>query len=315
MRIRFLTIFIISFAAAASCCRGQGGPCHPSVSGRLRIIPLRSRIFHNERKLRVWIPPGYDDLYNISKKYKVLYLLDGQDVFDVCTAEDHHEMHADETLTQLISAGKIDPIIAVGVDAGSPIDSRGKPTDGGVQRAVEYLPFPDPDVPAVRAVKGQKFGAFMQHEVMPLVAANFRILTGPSNTAIWGASYGAVAALYALINRPDLFGAGDVESPAIQVGNGQMMRDTEFLVQGPSRIVFGVGTEEVSDFPGAEVINSAIVQEVRVLADHLRAVAISPPQVRLTVSEGAKHTQEDFGDRFGSALVFLYAPDSASKRR
>ena len=307
MRSQVLFVLVAGFTVALSA-HAQEKPCHPTVAGQLHLISLTSRTFHNERKLRVWTPPGYDHRLNAAKKYKVLYLLDGQNVFDVCTAEDHVEMGADETLTQLISVGKMDPIIAVGVDAGSPIDSTGKVTDGGVQRAVEYLPFPDPNIPSVRAVQGQKFGAFMQDEVMPLVAANFRVLTGPRNTAIWGASYGAVAALYALIQRPDLFGSGDIESPAVQAGNGQMLRDTESLVEGPSRIVFGVGTAEVSaNFPGAEDVNAAIVRQVKILADHLRAVAISPPEVKLTVSEGAKHTMQDFGERFGSAIR-LYGP-------
>lgn len=306
MRIPILVAFFASLAIALAS-DAQENPCHPTISGHLRLISLSSRIFHNERKLRVWLPPEYDDASKAAKKYKVLYLLDGQNAFDACTAENHVEMRADETLTQLITTGGIDPIIAVGIDAGSPIDSRGEPTDGGSQRAVEYLPFPDPNIPAVREVQGPKFDTFVEDEVMPLVAANFRVLTGPKNTSVWGASYGAVAALYALIHRPDLFGSGDIESPAVQAGNGQMMRDTEYLVEGPSRVVFGVGTAEVSaSFPGAAGINAAIVREVKVLANHLQQVAISPPEVKLMVIEGATHTARDFGERFGPALLFLY---------
>jgi enterochelin esterase-like enzyme len=95
---------------------GQEISCKSTVVGQLDIVPVASRIFNNSRVLRVRAPPGYDDAANATKKYKVIYLLDGQDAFDACTAEDHVEMHADETLTRLITSGKTEPIIAVGVD-------------------------------------------------------------------------------------------------------------------------------------------------------------------------------------------------------
>ncbi len=287
---------------------GHEMSCKSTVVGHLDIVPLASRVFDNSRALRVWVPPGYDDAANATKKYKVIYLLDGQDAFDACTAEDHVEMHADETLTRLITSGKIEPIIAVGVDSGSQIDRAGVATDGEAQRAREYLPYPDPNIPTVQDVQGQKFGLFMQTEVMRLVESRYRALTGPRNTSIWGASYGGIAALNALIQRPDLFGSGDIESPAIQAGNGQVLRDTELLVEGPSRVALGVGTQEVgSVFPGAAEINAGIVREVELLANHLRSIAISPPKVQLTVGQGATHSAADFGDRFESALLFLYS--------
>jgi predicted alpha/beta superfamily hydrolase len=303
-----MLLFLMGYAVVGSS-PAHGAPCKSTIVGHVDTVSLKSRTYHNERMLRVWTPPGYDNPANAALKYKVIYLLDGQDAFDVCTAEDHLEMRADETLTALITAGQMEPIIAVGVDGGSPIDVNGQTTDGGAQRAREYLPYPDPNIPTVRDVEGSRFGGFMEDEVMPLVAAHYRILQGPRNTAIWGASYAGVAALYALIQRPDLFGSGDIESPAIQVGNGQMIRDTQSLVEGPTRVAFGVGTAELdAKFPGAEAINHAIVLQVTLLANHLREVAIAPPRVLLTVREGARHNATSFGDRFEVALLFLYAP-------
>ena len=107
------------------------------------VFPLVSRVFHNTRMLRVWLPPGYGDAANATKKYKVMYMLDGQSLFDACTAFMHEEMRADETLTELIMAGKMEPIIVVGVDNGSIENAKGENDDGGVQRAREYIPYPD----------------------------------------------------------------------------------------------------------------------------------------------------------------------------
>ena len=230
-----------------------GGACGCISAGEPELFPVAADV------LRVWPPPGYGDAANATRKYKVMYMLDGQSLFDACTAFMHEEMRADETLTELITAGKMEPIIVVGVDNGSTENAKGENEDGGLQRTREYIPYPDPVFnPSVKDVVGDEFAGFMETEVMPAVAAKYRVLTGPTNTAIEGVSYGGVAAVYALIRRPDLFGAGSIESPSMQVGNGQMLRDTVSLFAGPRRVAFGVGTAEATDeMPNAAVLNAA----------------------------------------------------------
>jgi enterochelin esterase-like enzyme len=127
----------------------QEPPCQPTGVGHLEIFPLVSKVFHNTRSLRVWLPPGYGDAANAQRKYKVLYLLDGQSLFDACTAFVHEEMRADETLTELTTAGKIEPIIVVGVDNGSVEKAKGENEDEGLQRTREYIPCPRPYIQSV----------------------------------------------------------------------------------------------------------------------------------------------------------------------
>jgi enterochelin esterase-like enzyme len=69
----------------------QPPSCKSTITGHVDIFTLTSRIFHNERSLRVWLPSGYEDAANAQKKYQVLYLLDGQAVFDKCSAPEHEE--------------------------------------------------------------------------------------------------------------------------------------------------------------------------------------------------------------------------------
>lgn len=282
----------------------QQAPCKSTVVGRLEIVPLTSRIFHNTRNLRVWLPPGFDP----GRKYPVLYILDGASAFDVCAAFDHEEVHADETLTDLITRGKIPPLIAVGIDNGSDAIHQG---DGnGEARAREFLPYPDPVVlpilPPTLAPLGAAFPDFLEAEVMPAIASKYPVQTGPEHTAIWGASYGGAAALYALIHRPDLFGSGILESPALQVGNGQLLRDTAELVVAPKRIAIGIGTAELkAEIPGAPAFNSAWVRQVKQLVQNLKA-AYLPGEVQLTITEGGHHNYPTFGDRLAAGLQFLY---------
>jgi predicted alpha/beta superfamily hydrolase len=286
-----LVVVCLPFVASA-----QQVPCKPTVVGRLDIVPVTSRVFHNTRNLRVWLPPVYDP----SQKYPVLYILDGASAFDVCASYNHEEMHADETLTELIATGKIPPLIAVGVDNGSDVIRQGD--SGGQARAREFLPYPDPYDPYTLAPSGTAYPDFLESEVMLAVAAKYPVETGPEHTAIWGASYGGVAALYALIHRPDLFGSAIIESPALEVGNGQLLRDTEFLVRTPSRIAVGAGTAEDVDRFGS---NAAYIRMVQRLVQNLQA-AYLPGEVRLTITEGGHHNYPTFGERFAAALLFLY---------
>jgi enterochelin esterase-like enzyme len=81
-------------------------PCTSTASGDIEIVPLKSAVFSNERNLRIWLPPGYHDVANASKTYPVLYLFDGQVLFDRCTAPGQiGEWRVDETLADLIGQG------------------------------------------------------------------------------------------------------------------------------------------------------------------------------------------------------------------
>jgi len=114
-------------SAAALCClspfvaSAQQVPCKPTVVGRLDIVPLTSRIFHNTRNLRFWLPR----VMTPHKKYPVLYILDGASAFDVCASFNHEEMHADETLTELITTGKIPPADRLRHHVGLRVDADG----------------------------------------------------------------------------------------------------------------------------------------------------------------------------------------------
>src|SRR5882757_8750221 len=99
----------------------------PIVSGNLRLHALRSRIFRNTRMVRVWLPPNYD--VSGGTRYPVLYLNDGQNLFDPATACAGVDWRVDATAERLIGEGKIPPMIVVGID------------NTGGNRAREYIPY------------------------------------------------------------------------------------------------------------------------------------------------------------------------------
>jgi predicted alpha/beta superfamily hydrolase len=266
--------------------------CKSTVSGDLRLHTLKSAIFGNERTIRVLLPPGYGDAANKDRRYPVLYMLDGQNVFDACLSDvSHHEWSVDETVQQLIAANKIPALIVVGVD------------HAGKDRAHEYLPYkdyvgdPDMDEPV-----GKHFPDFMTKEVMPLVDGQYRTLQGRTNTGIGGSSYGGVATLYALLAKPGRFGYGLIESPSLQVGMGQLVRDTSPLVALPVKVFMAFGGKEADD----PVISEKLIGLVRQVESNFHAAGYDDSNFRVVVDPDAVHTEAAWEKRLPGALTFLF---------
>src|ERR1700684_851346 len=94
----------------------QSATRNDSVTGDLRLHEFRCRIFRNTRMLRVWLPPRYDAPDNSSRLYPVLYLNDGQNLFDRATAFGGVEWQGDEDADRLIRQEVIAPLVIVGID-------------------------------------------------------------------------------------------------------------------------------------------------------------------------------------------------------
>jgi predicted alpha/beta superfamily hydrolase len=266
--------------------------CESTASGDLRVHRLKSEIFGNERNIRVLLPAGYGNAANRDRRYPVLYMLDGQNVFDACLSDvSRHEWSVDETVQRLIAEQKIPPLIVVGVD------------HAGRDRAREYLPYkdfvgnPDMDEPA-----GKRFPDFMTKEVMPLVDSRYRTLTGQPNTGIGGSSYGGVASLYALLAKPNTFGYGLIESPVLWIGMGQLVRDTSPLVANPRKVFVAFGGKEVGD----PAISQRVIGLIRQVESNFHAAGYDSTTFRVVVEPDAEHTEAAWKKRLPDALTFLF---------
>lgn len=291
-------------AVTAAPAIAQPAMCQPSVQGRLDVIDFDSKTFPGPRKLRIWLPPGYDA--KAAKPYPVLYMFDGQNLFDRCTGYGGQEWTADEVATQLIAAGKIPPMIIVGID------------NAGSRRAQEYLPYADPFNPGA-PVEGEKLGGMLR-EVLSLVETRYRVSTARAERGLGGSSYGGVATLHTVIQYPDLFGRALIESPSLQVGNGQLLRDTVSLIALPDRVFVGMGGAESATPPNAtpaqraeiDRINATVVDGAQRLTANLKSSLI-PSRVQLTIMPAAHHNEAAWGARLPAALTFLYGPDQARR--
>ena len=271
-------------------------PKEPSVLGTLDIVTINSKVFRNIRNLRVWLPGNYFAPVNRNKRYPVLYMQDGQNLFDEATAF-NHEWRVDETIEFLTGSMRIGPMIVVG------IDNTGR-------RANEYLPYPDPEntelgKPETQDVRGKQYGDFVINEVMPLIQKKYRVALGPQNTGLGGSSYGGAVTLYTVLAHPGVFGKALIESPSLLIGNKQLLKDAEKATQFPQRMYLAIGTAEDSD----EKTAAKDADAVRDLEKILRAKGLGPTRLKVMVEEGAKHDEIAWSKRLPDALLFLYGSD------
>jgi predicted alpha/beta superfamily hydrolase len=157
--------------------RGSG------VRGRLVYwTDVPSAILEPTRHVEVWLPPGYDDTRD--QRYPVLYMHDGQNLFDPRIANTGIDWGVDEAVTRLAQRGRIPPVIVVGVWSTS-------------ARAPEYSPWHG----------AAEYARFLIEELMPRVNRDFRTLAGPGNTAVMGSSMGGLLSFYLVTRHPEVFGA------------------------------------------------------------------------------------------------------------
>jgi predicted alpha/beta superfamily hydrolase len=277
-----------AMAAAAK----PAAPCRSTVSGDLRLHQLKSLVFRNSRTIRVLLPPGYDAPENHALRYPVLYLLDGQNLFDAClSAVSHREWGVDETVYRLIATKAIPPLIVVGVD------------HAGKNRGREYLPYKDYGGDASMAEPaGKRFPDFLTAEVLPLVDTHYRTLRGHGNTGIGGSSYGGVATLYALLAKPNVFGYGLIESPTLWIGMGQLVRDTSPLTIFPKKVFVGFGGREI----GEPMLSERMVGLIRTVESNFRTAGYDDSNFRFVFDPEAMHNEDAWARRLPAALEFLF---------
>ncbi|USN98856.1 MAG: hypothetical protein H6810_11960 [Phycisphaeraceae bacterium] len=243
------------------------------------------------RDLLVWLPPGYGD--NPDRAYPVLYMMDGQNLFQKPETAPA-EWHMDEIAQRMIQQGRVEPFIIVGVP------------HAGESRTEEYIP--------PTSAGGQIFGKtphadeqvdWLIREVMPRVERAFRIEAGPDHTGVGGSSAGGAFALYAAIERPDVFGLVLAESPALQLDmigldEVKMYADASTL---PSKVYLGMGGAE--DIPNSGFYSKDTrrhIDAVKKLADELEGRA----KVRLEIVENQGHNELAWAKRLPFALEFLF---------
>jgi predicted alpha/beta superfamily hydrolase len=251
------------------------------------VHDLPSSALGTSRRLTIFVPPSTP---RPPARSPVLYLNDGQNLFEPERAFLGNTWRVAETVTALIEADLIPRIIVVGID------------HGVMLRAREYLPVADDRNPLAKRPLGRRYARFVTDEVMPFVRREFPVSRRASDTGIGGSSYGAVAALFTALQAPGRFGRLLIESPSLYVGRGQMLRRARRAQTWPARVYLGVGTAETSR---AEWNEETVVNVMR-LEQILKKAGLGPRRLRMVIEQGATHSEGAWAARLPIALTFLF---------
>ena len=250
---------------------------------------IQSNYLGVTRRVTVWLPPGFRRGIR-TVRYPVLYLNDGQNLFDPARAFAGSTWQVGETAGDLVRRRRIPPLLIVGIDHGE------------ARRAREYLPVEDDRNPTARRPLGREYAEFVSREVLPFMSRTYPVMRSAAATGFGGSSYGAVAALYTAMLKPGLFGRLLIESPSLYVGRAYLLRLARKAGRWPSRIYLGVGTTETS----REDWNEETLKNVLKLEAILKRAGVGERRLRLRVAPGATHSEGAWAARLPEALEFLF---------
>ena len=224
---RLLLTLLLMFAPAPALAGDAMGPVHVSAGTIVDLGVLKSK-YADPRRVVVWLPPGYSKR---GAKHAVLYMHDGQNLFDKATAGYGMEWEIDEHLSKLIAEKKARPTIVVGI-WNTP------------KRLQEYVPskafngLPAGYRDKVRSLYGgdplsDAYLKFIVRELRPMIDRRFNVKTDRANTMIMGSSMGSLISLYAIDEYPRVFGGAGMMSthwPLFMQPNGESVGQAEYEV-------------------------------------------------------------------------------------
>lgn len=249
-----------------------------SLVGEFREIPgLSGPGIEGSRDLTIWLPPGF--VATSSRRYPVLLMLDGQNLFDGTKSFiPGQEWRVDETATMLINAGVVEPLIIVGI------------TNGNERRINDYTPTPSQR----GGGNGDGFGRYLTETVIPRLQKDYRV----SSFGLAGASLGGLITAYLGLRHPSAFDRLGVFSPSVWWDGRYLLRQLDGSRPARrQRIWLDMGSREGADaLTDAKALRDAYVRKGwRVGKD----LAYAEETL-------AEHNEIAWRGRFGPMLMFLY---------
>jgi enterochelin esterase-like enzyme len=240
-----------------------------------RVLPNRRRAVRrgtldrfafNDRQITVYLPPGH----SAERAYPVLYMQDGQNLFDDERSFAHHSWRLHEAADSAIGERTAAPMIIVGIDHAND------------KRIDEYT--------------GDDYGRMLLDEVKPLIDSKYRTTTA----AIGGSSLGGLVSLRLGLRHPEVFAALAVMSPSVWWNDRVVLTEVDAFDGPRPRIWLDVGWRE-----GRKTLD-----DTRALRDHLRAKGWSDADLRYYEDRRGDHSEWAWARRAKLMLEFLFPPSS-----
>lgn len=307
MRRRLLAAGTLPALALAGGCAAPAAlapaPLPGVPVGRIERLPELASRHVAARHVDVWLPRGYDG----TRPHAVLYMHDGQMLYDASTTWNQQSWDVAPTLQRLIDAGTLRDTMVVGV------------WNTGTTRFNEYFPqgFIEhvPEGPARQVLMSRGFASrppmadaylrFLVTELKPAIDARFRTRPGREHTAVAGSSMGGLISMYALCEHPEVFGGagclsthwiGGFERNAEIPAAGRAYLRRRLPAPGVHRIYMDRGTAELD----------ALYDEAQAQVDALmRERGFAPPLFVSRVFEGEGHNERAWARRLEIPLRHL----------
>ncbi|HEX4020701.1 MAG TPA: alpha/beta hydrolase-fold protein [Acidobacteriaceae bacterium] len=249
---------------------------------RLQLHPqFHSNILPDDRDLIVYLPDRYTDE---DRHYPVLYLHDGQNLFDGETSYIPGKTWSIyETADALIASGEVEPLVIVGV------------YNTGTNRITEYTPTRDPKLGGGEA---DLYGRLLIEEIKPFIDRTYRTLSGPQQTGLGGSSLGGLVTLYLGLQRPDIYGKLAVLSPSVWWNHKSILSFVDEAQPKPHlRIWLDMGTAEgKGTLRDSDLLHELLIQRGWVDGQDLMYKRVP----------GGTHDETAWAERVGPFLKFLF---------
>jgi enterochelin esterase-like enzyme len=245
---------------------------------------FRSRILPDRRDLIVYLPPGYEE--QAERTYPVLYLNDGQNLFDPATSYIKGRTwmvreHADAA----IEAGEVEPLVIVGI------------YNTGDRRLAEYTHERDWQMGGGEA---DSYGQLLTLELMPWIAEHYRVRSEREHTGLGGSSLGGLVSLYLGLRFGEAFGQLAVLSPSVWWNHKSILgilSETAPLLDHRPRIWLDVGDHE----------GRMTLKDAEMLAKRLRANGwVDEESLHFEKVRGGTHDEASWSTRVREMLRFLF---------
>lgn len=236
------------------------------------------------RRIMLYLPPDY---YSSTKTYPVIYMHDGQNLFDNQTAF-AGEWEVDETLNALHDAGDWGAIV-VGIN------------NGGDLRIDELTPWSNPQY---GGGDGQAYMDFIVETLKPHIDAEFRTKPEPENTALIGSSLGGLISTYGGIKFNEVFGKVGALSPSYWFNNTELMA----FVANPENEIYDLRIAMV----GGETESSNMSVDISALRDALIARGVNPDDILVQIDADGAHSEWYWRREFGDVYQWLFAEETIS---
>lgn len=301
---------LLAIIAAPSMASDSPAPLPRVAVGRIERLQESSR-FVPPHTLDVWLPPGYP----AQAPYAVLYMFDGNMLFDATQSWNHQSWHAADTAARLISERSTRPFIIVGIwNAGDRRESEyypGKPWQSltpAQRQLVRRMDLPLPVDPYSDA-----YLRFLVQELKPRIEQRFRVSGATADTVVMGSSMGGLMAMYAISEYPGVFGGagclsthwpGTALKPRLHNPSPDAFvtyLQTHAPAPANHRLYFDHGTATL------DAMYAPIQQRVDRL---FRARGYTPADFRSEVFPGAAHTEDAWAARLDQPMQFLLPPRS-----